>query len=205
MSVYDFDEDIRKSGFDVIAGVDEAGRGPLAGPVVAAAVVLPKRCYIKNIRDSKKIKSKELEQLYEEILNSKAKIGIGIISAGDIDRFNILTATKFAMHKAVMELKITPDIILVDALHIPSIKTKQIPIIKGDEKSASISAASIVAKVTRDRIMIEFHNKYPLYGFDRHKGYATKEHIENIRVIGPCSIHRKTFDRVMTLELPFQD
>lgn len=204
--LYEYDEFIRKNGFSMIAGVDEAGRGPLAGPVVAAAVILPNNIRIEGIRDSKKIPEKEREYLFWTILLNALDIGIGIIDSMEIDRINILRATRQAMHNAVMDLTNNsgkPDIILIDALTIPSVKIKQMPIIRGDAKSASIAAASIVAKVVRDGIMIKYHSIYPQYGFDKHKGYATKAHLDKIKKYSPCPIHRKSFQKVMDLPLPF--
>ncbi|MDI6801987.1 MAG: ribonuclease HII [Thermodesulfovibrionales bacterium] len=203
MDLYDYDESIRRSGFRIIAGMDEAGRGPLAGPVVAAAVILPEGMRIEGIRDSKKIPEKEREELFYEILRNAVDAGVGIIDAEEIDRINILSATRRAMHKAAAHLTNKPDIILIDALQIPSISIKQMPIIKGDAKSASIAAASIVAKVIRDRIMAKYHSVYPQYNFDRHKGYATAAHLDKIKEYGPCFIHRKSFRKVMDLMLPF--
>lgn len=207
MDPYQYDESIRKDGFSVIAGIDEAGRGPVAGPVVAAAVILPEDFRIEGIRDSKKIPKKEREELFWAILLNALDIGIGIVDSHVIDRINILRATRQAMHNAAMDLTNNisgkPDIILIDALTIPSIKIKQMPIIKGDAKSASIAAASIIAKVVRDGIMLKYHSIYPQYEFDRHKGYATKAHLDKIKKYGPCPIHRKSFQKVMDLTLPF--
>jgi ribonuclease HII len=205
--LYEYDESIRKNGFSIIAGVDEAGRGPVAGPVVAAAVILPGDIRVEGIRDSKKIPEKEREELFWVILLNALDIGIGIVDSVEIDRINILRATRQAMHNAVMDLTNNisgkPDIILIDAITIPSIKIKQMPIIKGDAKSASIAAASIVAKVVRDGIMIKYHSVYPQYEFNEHKGYATKAHLDKIKKYGPCPIHRKSFQKVMDLPLPF--
>lgn len=203
MDPYEHDESIRQSGFGSIAGVDEAGRGPLAGPVVAAAVILPEDLRIAGVRDSKKIPRKEREELFWAILLNARSIGIGIIDSAEIDRLNILRATKLAMHNALTDLTIKPDMILIDALTIPSIPIKQMPIIKGDAKSASIAAASIIAKVVRDGIMMKCHSMYPCYEFDKHKGYATKAHLDKIEKHGPCPIHRKTFHKVKDLTLPF--
>jgi ribonuclease HII len=202
MDPYEFDESAANGAFSIIAGVDEAGRGPLAGPVVAAAVILDRSIKISGVRDSKKIPQAEREELYAIIL-SLGRVGIGIANAEKIDRINILNATKKAMYDAVAELGVLPELLLIDALTIPNIQTRQMPIIKGDDKSASIGAASIMAKVTRDRIMMEYHAVYPCYGFNRHKGYATREHIECLRKYGPCPIHRKSFYPVMSLALPF--
>jgi ribonuclease HII len=200
---YEFDESVKRDGFKLIAGVDEAGRGPVAGPVVAAAVILPDSFKIKGIRDSKKVPEKEREYLFWHILSYALDIGVGIIDSDEIDRINILRATKQAMHNAVTDLTNKPDIILIDAVTIPSIKIYQVPIIKGDAKSASIAAASIVAKVVRDGIMMQYHSMYPQYEFDKHKGYATEAHLNKIEKYGPCPIHRKSFQAVMNLTLPF--
>jgi ribonuclease HII len=201
--LYAFDESIRKNGFSIIAGIDEAGRGPLAGPVVAAAVILSTRIRIDGIRDSKKIRQKERESLFYKILVSAEDIGLGIVDSEEIDKINILNATKLAMEKALEDLRLMPDLILIDALTLKSIKTKQISLIKGESKSASIAAASIIAKVIRDGIIMSYHEKYPQYGFDKHKGYATVFHLERIKEYGPCTIHRKSFKKVMDIMLPF--
>lgn len=205
MDLYAHDESIRRDGADVIAGVDEAGRGPLAGPVVASAVILPRGIRIDGVRDSKKVPEKERERLFGEIMALAKGVGIGIVGSEEIDSINILRAAKLAMLTALEKLAGNPDIILIDALRLESIKTKQMAIIKGDAKSASIAAASIIAKVTRDRLMLHYHSMYPQYGFDKHKGYATKFHIERIMRHGPCPIHRKSFRKVMDMPLPFED
>ena len=204
MDPYAYDESAGNGEFSIIAGVDEAGRGPLAGPVVAAAVILDRTNRISGVRDSKKVPEAEREKLYELILSS-GRVGVGIVDVDEIDRINILNATKKAMCKAVAGLGTCPEILLVDALTIPDVETRQIPIIKGDAKSASIAAASIIAKVTRDRIMREYHAAFPQYGFYNHKGYATREHLESLKRYGPCAIHRKSFYPVMSLSLPFGD
>lgn len=183
--------------FSHICGIDEAGRGPLAGPVVAGAVILPKDCCILYLNDSKKVSAVKREQLYEEITEKALAYGVGVVSPGRIDDINILQATYEAMHQAidnmVASMGLTPELLLVDAVTIPDISVKQVGIIKGDAKSVSIAAASILAKVTRDRIMVEYEQMYPEYGFAGHKGYGSKAHIEAIQQYGPCSIHRKTF------------
>lgn len=183
------------SAFGYICGIDEAGRGPLAGPVVAGAVILAKDVEILYLNDSKKISEKKREMLYDEIMQNALSVGVGVVSSKDIDEINILQATYKAMRIAVEKLEIKPDILLNDAVTIPEISIKQIPIIKGDTKSISIAAASIIAKVTRDRMMKEYDLIYPGYGFLSHKGYGTKQHIEMIREIGPSPIHRQTFIR----------
>lgn len=176
-----------------ICGIDEAGRGPLAGPVVAGAVVLPKDCEILYINDSKKLTEKKREELYEVIMEQALAAGVGMVSAQRIDEINILQATYEAMREAVHNLGITPDILLNDAVTIPQLDIPQEPIVKGDARSISIGAASIIAKVTRDRLMVQFDQAYPGYGFAAHKGYGTKAHIAALRRLGPCEIHRKMF------------
>lgn len=203
MDIYRHDEDLRNNGFQRLAGIDEAGRGPLAGPVVAAAVVLKENTRIKGLRDSKKVPEKERESLFIEIQDTALDIGIGIVNHEDIDRINILRASKLAMKLAVDNLSELPDFLVIDAVTLPSVPIKQTSPIKGESVSASVAAASIIAKVTRDRLMLEYHNQYPQYNFNKHKGYSTKEHMELIQLYGPCPIHRKSFCKVMTLELPF--
>lgn len=176
-----------------ICGVDEAGRGPLCGPVVAGAVILPKNCDILYINDSKKLSEKMRDTLYDEISKGAIAWGVGIVSPERIDEINILQATYEAMRIAIGNLSIQPDILLNDAVTIPDMDILQVPIIKGDAKSQSIAAASIMAKVTRDRIMAQYDELYPEYGFAKHKGYGTKAHIEAIKEFGPCPIHRRTF------------
>jgi ribonuclease HII len=203
MDIYQHDDLLREKGFIRIAGIDEAGRGPLAGPVVAAAVVFPKGIRIKGLRDSKKVPEKEREYLFSEIFHISKDIGIGIVSHEEIDRLNILRSTKLAMQYAVENLSQPPDLLIIDALSLPSIPIRQISFIKGEDKSSSVAAASIVAKVTRDKIMMSYHSQFPNYNFGKNKGYSTKEHLDMIRIYGPCPIHRKSFQRVMSLELPF--
>ena len=177
----------------IIAGIDEAGRGPLAGPVVAAAVILPKDHPILYVNDSKQLSEKKREQLFEEIMKEAPAVGVGMASEKVIDEINILQATYEAMRQAVSKLKIRPAGTLNDAVTIPDLDLRQVSIIKGDAKSASIAAASIIAKVTRDRIMKEYDSLYPEYGFAHHKGYGSQEHIEALKKYGPCPIHRLTF------------
>lgn len=176
-----------------ICGIDEVGRGPLAGPVVAGAVILPKDCEILYINDSKKLSEKKREELYGIIMEKAVAVGLGSCSPERIDEINILQATYEAMREAIGNLKITPDILLNDAVTIPGINIRQIPIIKGDAKSISIGAASIVAKVTRDRLMVQYDKRYPMYGFSSNKGYGAQAHIEALKKYGPCPIHRKSF------------
>lgn len=179
--------------YEYVCGVDEVGRGPLAGPVVAAAVILPKNCDILYLNDSKKLSDKKRRMLSEEIKEKAISYGIGIISEKIIDEINILQSTYSAMREAVKNLSITPDILLNDAVVIPNIEIEQVKIIKGDTKSISIAAASIIAKVTRDDIMIELSTKYPRYGFEKHKGYGTKAHYEALDKYGITDIHRVTY------------
>ncbi|MGN0327340.1 MAG: ribonuclease HII [Lachnospira sp.] len=179
--------------FSYICGIDEAGRGPLAGPVVAGAVILPKDSRILYVNDSKKLSEKKREELFEVIKGEAVSIGVGIVSAQRIDEINILQATYEAMRTAINNLDIKPDILLNDAVTIPMVDIKQIPIIKGDAKSLSIASASIIAKVTRDHLMYKYDEMYPEYGFAKHKGYGTKIHMEAIKEFGPCPIHRRTF------------
>ena len=183
-----------------ICGIDEAGRGPLAGPVVAAAVVLPKDCRILHLNDSKKVSEKRRELLFDEIREKARAYGVGMASPRRIDEINILQATYEAMRQAVEKLGVVPDLLLNDAVTIPGINIMQIPIIKGDARSVSIAAASILAKVTRDRMMGEYDRLYPQYGFAKHKGYGTAAHIEALRTHGPCPVHRRTFLKNFRLE-----
>lgn len=188
-----FDNSFLDVNTKLIAGVDEAGRGPLAGPVVAAAVIFDKDTFIEGVNDSKQLTPNIREELYAEITNKALCYGVGIVDHLEIDRINILNASLLAMKTAVNKLTVSPDIILIDGnkTFYSTIPTK--PIIKGDSKSFAISAASIIAKVTRDRLMIEASKKYPGYAWETNKGYATKEHITAIKKIGCCSLHRKTF------------
>jgi len=180
-------------GYQRIAGVDEVGRGPLAGPVVAAAVILPRDGIKERLFDSKKITPKKREALYKIIFSESLGVGLGVVGHGEIDRSNIFEATLQAMALAVENLPVAPDFVLVDGSHGFRISIPQKPIPKGDQLSNSIAAASIVAKVTRDRMMLEWHEKYPQYNFAKHKGYGTKEHLEAIGRYGLCELHRKTF------------
>ena len=181
------------STYSLICGIDEAGRGPLAGPVVAGAVILPKDCEILYLNDSKKLSPAKREALYEEIMEKAEAVGVGMASPARIDEINILQATYEAMREAVDNLGVTPELLLNDAVTIPDVSIPQVPIIKGDAKSVSIAAASIIAKVTRDRLMVQYDEILTGYGFARHKGYGSKDHIEAIRRLGSTPIHRQTF------------
>lgn len=176
-----------------VCGIDEVGRGPLAGPVVAGAVILPKDCDILYINDSKKLSEKKREELYDVIAEKAVAWAVGYASPERIDEINILQATYEAMRQAISNLEIKPDILLNDAVTIPGVDIRQVPIIKGDAKSISIGAASIMAKVTRDRLMVKYDEVFPGYGFASNKGYGSAAHIEAIRRIGPCPIHRRSF------------
>lgn len=181
------------SDLGAVAGIDEAGRGPLAGPVVAAAVILPKDIFLPFLNDSKKVTEKRRDVLFDQIKQEAITYGIGIASNALIDDINILQATYEAMREAISKLSKTPDILLVDAVHIPDINIKQVGIVKGDAKSVNIAAASILAKVTRDRLMLEYDKIYPEYGFASNKGYGTAKHIEALKAYGACDIHRRSF------------
>ena len=186
-----YERDYEKEG--LICGIDEVGRGPLAGPVVAGAVILPKNCEILYLNDSKQLSAEKREQLYDVILEHAVAVGIGIVSPQRIDEINILQATYEAMRQAIEKLNPQPAVLLNDAVRIPQVAIQQVPIIKGDAKSVSIAAASIVAKVTRDRMMEQYEEVFPGYGFARNKGYGSKEHIEALQTMGPTAIHRRSF------------
>lgn len=189
--LWKYEEDYAQ--YSHICGIDEVGRGPFAGPVVAAAVILPKNSNLLYINDSKKLSEKKREELFEEIQKEAVAIGIGCVGPQIIDQINILQATYEAMRQAVGNLCIEPDLLLNDAVVIPGLPMKQVPIIKGDAKSISIGAASIIAKVTRDRMMEQYEILFPEYGFSSNKGYGTKEHIEAIKENGMTPIHRRSF------------
>lgn len=189
-----FEKECYEKGYVSIAGIDEAGRGPLAGPVVAGAVILPKDCLLEGINDSKKISEKKREKLYDDIIENAVAWGVGIVDHTVIDEINILNATRRAMKLALENLQVKPDYILIDAeKKVDTNGIPYLPIIKGDALSISIGAASILAKVTRDRIMREYDKIFPMYGFEKHKGYGTKAHVEAIKEHGPCMIHRQSF------------
>lgn len=190
----EFENKLYSEGLKYIAGIDEAGRGPLAGPVVVGIAIMKPDSFIEGVNDSKKISEKKRELLYEQITNEAIDWSVGIVDQNEIDEINILNATKKALHMAITNLKIKPDRILVDALeHIDTCGIPYTSIIKGDAKVYSISVASIIAKVTRDRMMKEYDEIYPEYGFAGHKGYGTAKHIQAIKTYGPCPLHRKTF------------
>jgi ribonuclease HII len=188
------EDELRARGIRVVAGVDEAGRGPLAGPVVAAAVILPEAFRLPGLTDSKQLSAAVREQFFLALRTDRAvAVAIGIASAREIDQVNILQATHRAMQRALGTLERQPQHVLVDGLPVPSLTFPQTAIVGGDAQSLSIAAASVIAKVTRDRLMEGWHQRFPHYGFDRHRGYPTKEHLQRLRTYGPCPIHRRSF------------
>ena len=189
-----YEREYNEKGFELIGGIDEAGRGPLFGPVVAACVVLPKGCLIEGVNDSKKLSEKKREALFDEIKEKAVAWGVGIVDNNVIDEINILEATRKAMHEAVMNLQVRPDYIFIDAeKHVDTDGIPYLPIIKGDVLSINISCASIIAKVTRDRMVDEYAKTYPEYGLEKHKGYGTKQHTDAIKQYGLTPLHRKSF------------
>lgn len=190
---YSIENEYREKGFNIICGVDEAGRGPLAGPVYAAAVILPSDCVIEGLNDSKKLTEKKREALFDEIKEKALAYGIASADEKEIDEINILNATFLAMKRAIDSLSVRPDLALIDGNQKPHTDIEEVTVIKGDAKSMSIAAASVLAKVSRDRFMLEMAEKYPQYEFARHKGYGTKLHYEKIAQYGVCDIHRRTF------------
>lgn len=199
LSMYKYEDQIASQGYKCIVGVDEAGRGPLAGPVSVAAVILPGHLLLPRLNDSKKLSAKVRDELYDEIMEKAVAVRQVFVSPEEIDRVNILQATMEGMCQAVQQLSVPADYVLIDAVKLNKLPLPQLPLIKGDAKSASIAAASIVAKVSRDRLMDEYAAKYPQYGFASHKGYGTAEHIAAIKKYGPCPIHRMTFEPVKTI------
>ena len=194
-SMWEIENGLFEKGYKFIAGVDEAGRGPLAAPVYAAAVILPPNVYIEGLNDSKKISEKKREKLFDEICGTALCYCVATASVDEIDEYNIRNATYIAMNRAIEALKIKPDYVLIDGDCIKECKYPYECVVKGDSKSISIAAASILAKVSRDREMEILSKKYPQYGFEKHKGYGTKAHIAALKEYGPCEIHRKTFIR----------
>ncbi len=191
------EQEVRAQGFETIAGIDEAGRGPLAGPVVAAACILPEGYILRGIDDSKKLTEQERLRLYRELIENKGvDSGVGVVEAAEIDRLNIHNATLEAMQRAVSRLRVQPSFLLVDGVHIPPGDIPAAPVVGGDREVQAIAAASIFAKVTRDHIMEGYHELYPEYGFKDHKGYGTKQHLEAIDSKGPTPIHRMSFGRL---------
>ena len=197
--MYAYERAAAQAGHLVVAGVDEAGRGPLAGPVAAAAVILPQECELPRLNDSKKLSSAMREELFAQIVASAVSYHVSFIDAETIDRINVLQATRMGMYEAIAMLSPSPEEVLIDAVELPKLRMPSKSIIKGDAKSASIAAASILAKVTRDRLMETYDREYPNYGFAKHKGYGTCEHIEAIRKHGICPLHRKSFEPIRSM------
>lgn len=193
VDLYKYEKELWKQGIHLVAGMDEVGRGPLIGPVVTACVILPEDFVLEGLTDSKKLSEKKREEFYDYIINHAISIGIGMMSEKVIDEVNIYEATKLAMYQAVEKSKVKPEHVLIDAMKLDKLEMPSTSIIKGDAKSISIAAASVIAKVTRDRMMIELDKKYPMYGFKSHKGYPTKKHIEAIKEHGLIDGYRKTF------------
>lgn len=193
IDLYKYEKELWNQGINYIGGVDEVGRGPLIGPVVTACVILPKDFVLEGLNDSKKLTEKKREEYYDYIINNALSVGIGIKDEKVIDKVNIYEATKLAMYEAIVKSNIKPDYVLIDAMKLEELKIPNLSIIKGDANSISIAAASVIAKVTRDRMMRELDDKYPMYGFKSHKGYCTKKHVEAIREHGILDQHRKTF------------
>lgn len=191
-----YEKELYKKGFKLIAGTDEVGRGPLVGPVVAAAVILPQNYQLDGLTDSKKLSEKKRDKFYDIIMKEAVSVGIGVVDAKTIDEINILEASRFAMKKAIMDLKIVPEYVLSDAMKLNNIDIPYTDIIHGDALSLSIAAASVIAKVTRDRMMYELDVQYPLYGFAKHKGYPTKLHLENLRKYGVLDNYRFSYKPV---------
>ena len=198
-ALYTYEYAARDEGAKTVAGVDEAGRGPLAGPVVVAAVILPFGLFLPGLNDSKKVSPKKREQLYDEIMEKAGAVRVAIVDAATIDRVNIYQATMNGMYEAILSLDPKPDKVLIDAMELAKLPMPSLSIIKGDAKSASIAAASIIAKVTRDRMMMDYDAEYPQYGFAQHKGYGTAQHIAALREYGPCPIHRRSFEPVRSM------
>jgi len=201
-----YERDLWGKGYKLVAGVDEVGRGPLAGPVVAACVIFPEDIYLPEVDDSKKLTAAKREELYHKIKEDALDFGVGIIQEKEIDKLNIFRASLKAMQKAISSMKNTPSFLLVDGNQkIPHLEIPQLPVIKGDTLSLSCGAASIIAKVERDRLMKKLHKKYPQFSFDQNKGYASKDHLEALRRYGPCKVHRRSFKRVIECMVQQED
>ena len=194
-----FEEDARVCGYRRVAGLDEAGRGPLAGPVVGAAVILPRRFALKGLDDSKEVSPQHRDALFEAITQRALAWGVGVATEQEIDTFNILEATRLAWRRALGQLRVPPDFLLIDAASLPGVAIAQRAVVKGDRLSLSIAAASILAKVHRDRLMLDYHRRYPDYQFHLHKGYPTPEHLRLVQAFGPSPAHRRSFQPIKTL------
>lgn len=205
VDLYQYEKELWKNGINLIAGMDEVGRGPLIGPVVTACVILPKDFVLEGLTDSKKLSEKKREEFYDYIMEHAISVGIGMMDEKVIDEVNIYEATKLAMYQAVEKSKVKPEHVLIDAMKLDKLEMPSTSIIKGDAKSISIAAASVIAKVTRDRMMIELDKKYPMYGFKSHKGYPTKKHIEAIKEYGLIDGYRKTFKPISEMVKEFEN
>ena len=199
VDLYKYEKELWKSGINNIAGVDEVGRGPLIGPVVTACVILPHDFKLEGLNDSKKLTEKKREEYYDYIMKNALSVSVGMMDEKVIDKVNIYEATKLAMYQAINNSKIKPDHVLIDAMKLEELEIPSTSIIKGDAKSISIAAASVIAKVTRDRMMIELDKKYPMYGFKSHKGYPTKKHVEAVSKYGLIEGYRMTFKPISTM------
>lgn len=205
LNLYEFDRVFFEEGARLLCGIDEAGRGPLAGPVAAAAAVFPEGVVVEGVADSKTLTPEKRERLFEEIMSQAAGAAVGIVSAEEIDRINILAATHLAAGRALEAITVKPDLIITDFLKLKDAPAPVRFFVRGDARSHAIAAASILAKVTRDRIMMKYHEEYPMYHFAQNKGYGTREHLEALRKWGPCPIHRRTFKRVLPESQPASD
>ncbi len=203
--LYKYEKELWNKGIDYVAGIDEVGRGPLIGSVVTACVILPKDFYLKGLTDSKKLSEKKRDEYYDYIMKNALSVSIGMMDEKVIDDVNIYEATKLAMYQAINNSKLKPEHVLIDAMKLEKLEMPSTSIIKGDSKSISIAAASVIAKVTRDRMMIELDKKYPMYGFKNHKGYPTKKHIEAIEKYGLIDGYRKTFKPISTMNYKIND
>ena len=197
--LYKYEDDCRRQGYELVAGTDEAGRGPLAGPVAAAAVILPPHFMLPRLNDSKRLSPATRDKLYEKIKAAAVAYNVVLIEPAEIDRTNILLATQKAMHDAIIGLNPAPHMVITDAVRLPMLPMPYWPLVRGDNLSASVAAASILAKVTRDRIMLEYDKLYPAYGFAKHKGYGTEQHLTALAAKGPCPIHRMTFEPIRSM------
>lgn len=197
--LYRYEDDCRRQGYELVAGTDEAGRGPLAGPVAAAAVILPSHFMLPRLNDSKRLSPATRDKLYDKITANAVAYNVVLIEPAEIDRTNILLATQKAMHDAIVGLDPAPHMVITDAVRLPMLPMPYWPLVRGDNLSASVAAASILAKVTRDRIMLEYDKLYPAYGFAKHKGYGTKQHLAALAAQGPCPIHRLTFEPIRSM------
>jgi ribonuclease HII len=200
LDLFEHDARLRAQGHEPLAGLDEAGRGALAGPVVAAAVVLPGGAKVEGLKDSKLLSPRQRHRLLHKLLQVALDVGVGLAHPEEIERLNVLGATRLAMQRALENLTLRPALLLIDALRLPQVRCPQMSLLKGELKSASIAAASVLAKCARDSIMLHYHGLWPQYGFDRHKGYCSRAHLQALGVHGPCPVHRRGFRPVQSLQ-----